>query len=320
MRPIVWILVTAAAALTAGEASAQRADCDRACLASILDQYMNAVAANAPERAPLFVGFRQTENAVVTRPGTGAWRSVTALGSVQRRFYDDVAGQAAYFGSVEEGRESAIVTVRIRVERREVTEAEWYIGRRGDPGIDGPVAAGEPGGNLFDIDNLIANPPPERVVPRGERLSREALIAITNTYFDGITTRDGSVIMAHPGCLRVENGLKTTGRPLAAGSTDGYEGRTHCRSNMGTFNIALVAARRYPLVDLEAQAVLGTVVFLRNPGAVRRRNGLSEIFYIDAGKIRAIYAAMFYPAPEQPVPNWPPFDGNFPLPPISSPR
>jgi hypothetical protein len=206
----------------------------------------------------------------------------------------------------------------VRVERRRVTEAEWYIGRRGDPGIAGPVAPGATGGNLFDVDNLIANPPPERVVPRSERLSREALTAITNTYFDGITTHDGAIIMAHPGCLRVENGVKTTGRPLAAGSTDGFEGRTHCMSNMGTFNIALVAARRYPLVDVEAQVVLGTVVFLRNPGAAQRRNGLSEIFYIDGGKIREIHAAMFYPAPAQPMPNWPPYDGNFPLPPALS--
>ena len=144
-------------------------------------------------------------------------------------------------------------------------------------------------------------------------MSIDALIAITNTYFDGITTHDGAIIMAHPGCLRVENGLQTTGRPLAAGSTDGYQGRTHCMSNMGTFNIALVAGRRYPLVDVEAQVVLGTVVFIRNPGAAQRRNGLSEFFYIDGGKIREIHAAMFYPAPEQPVPNWPPYAGNFPL-------
>jgi len=31
-------------------------------------------------------------------------------------------------------------------------------------------------------------------------------------------------------------------------------------------------------------------------------------------KIRTIYTAMFYPAPELAVPNWPPYDGNWPLP------
>lgn len=313
MTRMLMTIVFGVGFLMAEQASTQGVGCNRGCLATMLDQYLNAVVANEPARAPLFVGFRQTENAAVTRPGTGVWASVTGLGPVQRRFFDDVTGHAAYFGIVEEGAEPAIVMIRVRIERREIAEAEWYIGRRGDPGINGPVARGEPGGNLYDIDNLIANPPRERVVPRPQRLPREALVAITNTYFDGITTHDGAIIMAHPGCLRVENGLQTTGRPLAAGSTDGHEGRTHCMSNMGTFNIALVAARRYPLVDVEAQVVLGTVVFLRNPGAMQRRNGLSELFYIDDAKIREIHAAMFYPAPEQPVPNWPPYDGNFPL-------
>jgi hypothetical protein len=308
------IVVLGAGVLAANGASAQPNACDRPCLAGMLDRYLSAIVTNDPSSARLFTGFRQTENAVVVRSGAGLWQSASGLGTVQRRFFDPVTGQAAYFGVLEEGEEAAIVSLRLRVERREITEAEWYIGRRGDPGINGPVAEGATGGNLYDLENLIANPPPERTVPQRERLSREALIAITNTYFDGITTHDGAIIEAHPGCVRAENGLQTTGRPLPAGSTDGYEGRSHCMSNMGGFNIALVAGRRYPLVDEEAQVVLALVVFLRSPGVTQRRNGLSELFYIDGGKIRAIYAAMFYPAPGQPVPNWPPYDGNFPLP------
>jgi len=27
-----------------------------------------------------------------------------------------------------------------------------------------------------------------------------------------------------------------------------------------------------------------------------------------------VYSAMFYPPSDQPVPNWPPYDGNWPLP------
>jgi hypothetical protein len=30
--------------------------------------------------------------------------------------------------------------------------------------------------------------------------------------------------------------------------------------------------------------------------------------------IRTIYTAMFYPPPELAVPNWPPYEGNWPLP------
>src|SRR5436190_24229080 len=176
-------------------AFAAAANCDRACLKTSLDQYLNAVATHNPAAAPLFAGFRQTENAVVVKLGTGVWKTVTGLGKVQRRFMDTVSGQAAYFGIVEEGTSSAIVTVRVRVEDRKITEAEWYIARAGDPGLNGPTAPGAAPGNLFNPEALTANPPPERVVPKGARASRELLMAITNSYFDGLTTHDGSIIM-----------------------------------------------------------------------------------------------------------------------------
>ena len=77
-----------------GEALAQR-DCDRGCLRTLLDQYLAAIVAHDPSAAPLVVGFRQTENAVNVGPGRGVWRSVTALGKVQRKYLDPVSGQAA---------------------------------------------------------------------------------------------------------------------------------------------------------------------------------------------------------------------------------
>ncbi len=59
--------------------------------------------------------------------------------------------------------------------------------------------------------------------------------------------------------------------------------------------------------------MLGIVVFQRPPANVNRRNLLSEWFHMDHGKITGIYAAMHYPNPTIPVPNWAPYDGNFPL-------
>ena len=190
-----------------------------------------------------------------------------------------------------------------------------------EAGLNGPAAPGQPAGNFFDPDNLTANPPPDRVLPKESRLSREALIAITNSYFDGITTHDGSIILAHPGCTRLENGNTVTGRPAGgrgrgpapeAGAAPGAV--TDCTSGLATINIQNVAARRYPIADEEAGVALAIAVFLRKPGTPTRRNVFSEWFVIDNNKIRSIYSAMFYPAPEAPVPNWPPFDGNWPLP------
>ena len=57
-----------------------------------------------------------------------------------------------------------------------------------------------------------------------------------------------------------------------------------------------------------------------DPGATLPRNAFSEWFWIEDGKIRNIWTAMYYPGPERPVPNWPPFDGNFPLPVFTTSR
>jgi hypothetical protein len=295
-------------------AFAQTADCDRACLRDTLMRYMNAVATNEPDEAGIIVGFRQTENAVVTRVGSGTWQTVTALGDVQRHFMDPITGQAAWFGLVEESGEPAIVSVRIKVVGRQVTEAEWYIGREGMPGMAGDSATPAP----FDAANFRANPPPpERNVPRRDRLSRESLVGVTNSYFDAITTHNPDVMLIQPDCQRIENGRHITGRALPEGSDDGYQGRTVCSSGIrttGRLNIAIVAGRRYPLVDEVQQVVLGLGVFIREPESVNRRLGLSEFFYIDDGLIAAVHAAMFYADALQPVPNWPPYNGNFALP------
>lgn len=312
------IALSVLSALWTGIALGQGGPCDRECLRGALMRYMTAVTQNRPQEAGIIVGFRQTENAVPIPLGTGTWQSVTALGGIQRHFIDPVSGQAAYFGLVEESGEPAVVSVRVKVVNRQVTEAEWYIGREGMPGMQGPPGPDGAGAAPFDPENFVANPPPpERSVPRGQRLSRESLLAVTNTYFDAITAHDPAVMMIHASCRRIENGRLITGRPLAEADDAGFEGKTNCSSGIrttGRLNIALVAARRYPVVDEEQQVVLGMGVFIRSPESPNRRLGLSEFFYIDDGRIAQVHAALFYAAPELPLPNWPPYEGNFPLP------
>jgi len=330
MQRFVRCAVVFSCAATAGVAStfAQPA-CDRACLRTMLDQYLSAVVKHDPAAAPLVLGFRQTENAVNVRPGNGVWKTVTRLGGMQRRYVDPVSSHAAYYGIVQEGEDSAIVTVRIRVEGGKISEAEWYLARANDPGLNGPRQPGRPPANLFNPAYLTANPPPARVVASTQRLPREALLAITNSYFDAITSHDGSVALTHPGCGRVENGSPTPpGRflpPLprpagAAGATppapaaQAAATTNDCVGGLQNFNASMVVARRIPLVDEEAQAVLAMAVFIRRPGSPTPRNVFSEWFFIDEEKIRTIYTAMFYPPPELAVPNWPPFEGHWPLP------
>jgi len=310
-------------AVGTASASAQEA-CDRACLRTMLDQYLNAVIKHDPAAAPLVVGFRQTENAINVRPGNGVWKSVTALGAVQRRYLDPVSGQAAYYGTMEESGGTAIVTVRVRVEGRRLTEAEWYLARADDPGLNGPRQPGRPPANLHNPDYLSKNPPPDRVVPVNQRSDRATLVRIVNSYFDAITSHDNSVAMTHPGCGRVENGSpapagrflppNASATPPAGQAAPPANANNDCVSGLANFNLSMVVARRTPVVDEEAQVALGYAVFIRRPGSPTPRNVFSEWFVIDEAKIRTIYTAMFYPSPELAVPNWPPYDGNWPLP------
>jgi hypothetical protein len=282
------------------------AGCDRACLKTALDQYLNAVVQHNPSMAPLSAGFRETENAVVKRPGSGVWASARALGKLQRRYFDTERGQAGYFGTLDEEAGTAVVTVRVKVEDRKISEAEWYVARKGDPGI-GTGAGAQANAAFYDPENLIAHPPAERVVPKAERLSRADMAGITNSYFDGLTAHDGSLIIAHPGCIRLENGFTTTQRKLPNG------GMSDCMSPGGMANIFAVVARRYPIVDEEAGVVLALGLFERKPGVAMRRNAFSEWFLIEQGKIRSVYSSMFYPEQELMAPNWPPYDGNWPV-------
>ncbi len=303
MATITGLLIT-----LLGSATASAQTCDRTCLTRHLDQYLGAVVKHDPTAGGLWVGFRQTENAVVIPEGQGVWKSVTALGSVQRRYFDPVQSQAGYYGTVMLGEEEAVVALRLKVQWNQVTEAEWFVARKSDPGM-----TGEPGKTPFNLETLRSTLPAQRVVAKRDRLQREALQAIVNTYFDGITNRNGHIVKGHPGCTRYENGFPTFNSPMRPEMDIGNEGKTDCRTQ-ADFGVAIVAARDYFLIDEVAQTVMVSALFLREPKNPKRRNHFTELFHLDGGKIRDIHAAFHYPPENLPVPNWPPYDGLFPLP------
>src|SRR5690606_40923122 len=83
-------LAALAAATLIGASSAtyaQQQSCDRACLRTMLDSYLEAVVANDQSKAPLAYGVRQTVNAINFAPGKNVWETVTALGNVQRKYF-----------------------------------------------------------------------------------------------------------------------------------------------------------------------------------------------------------------------------------------
>ncbi len=273
--------------------------CDRTCLTTTLNQFLDALLKHDPKLAPLDAGFRYTENAEVVVPPEGVWKTVTGLGPVQRRYVDPVTRQAVYFGHLEEDGVLNIASLRVRITAQgKITEGELVVGRKADL--------------AFDAAGLTANPPPAGPVATQARSSRQAMLAAARSYFEGLHFSSSAMVLAHRGCPRIENGQMMTGRPVQ-NPAPGQPTVSDCFTNLEGFKetIAAVVARRYPLVDEEAGVVFGAAVFNRPPGARRQdgspypRNLLTEVFAIENDRIRGIWAAMHYMTPDvRNAPNW----------------
>ncbi len=286
--------------------------CDRACMKGVVDSYLAALVAHDPAQAPLATIYRHTENDVVQPRGEGLWKTVSALGAMQRQYFDEVQQNAVFYGTLVENGPLAVTAVRLHIENRQITEAEWWVGRETDKGVDGVD-----GSTLWDAEHLTTgNPPLVRTVPAAERSTRAELEYITNSYWDLIVDRNPAIVAAHPGCYREENGQKTVGNPLPPERRNdgGLDGLSDCRSGSTTFNVQNITARRWHVIDVEQQVVVASALFIREPGHSKRRNHFCDVFYIDGGKLRGLYTAMYYVPPTRPVPNWAPYPGNFPLP------
>ena len=90
------------------------------------------------------------------------------------------------------------------------------------------------------------------------RHAERTLTRIVESYFDAITSHDGSVALTHPGCGRVENGTPApAGRFLPpnvlanapAGQAPPAGGGNDCVGGLQKFNGQMVVARRVPLID-----------------------------------------------------------------------
>jgi hypothetical protein len=287
-RAIAALLLSVAALLlsvAATGAHAASADCNRDCLKKITQQYLDAVVKHTPSAASLATTFRYTENAVEMTTNEGLWKTSSRLGQLQRIYVDPAQNQSVFFGLIEEGGQPAIVSLRLRVTNRKISEAEAIVGRKGI--------------SLFDAQNLIDHPPSDQPVAKALHTSRKEMIAAAASYFDGAQSQNPAIVQQKPGCDRYENGVKTTHRP--GNGTSGLSTEQDCAGSLAQMKqIAGVVNRRFIVVDEEAGVVAATAIFNRPPGAKRADGTLwprllfTEFFPIEKGKFTAIYAAMFY--------------------------
>jgi hypothetical protein len=297
MRTIAIIVSLAAGTALISSMPGAAATCDRGCLRSTAEKYLAALTKNDKSKAPLDAKIRYTENAVDVKPGEGLWKSATALGKFQRIYVDEVQGQAAYFGLIDEqGGLPAIVSLRLKVVDRKITEAEAIIGRKG--------------ASLYAPEGLIEHGPADKPIDKSLRSTREQMIAAADSYFNGAQSQNPAIVLQRPGCDRYENGVKMTNR--AGTGAGGVSVNKDCAGTLeNSKQIAAVVNRRYPVVDEVAGVVMGTAIFNRPPGGAKRADGtfwprllLTEFFPVEQGRFTAVYAAMFYLPPEAVDSGW----------------
>ena len=310
--------VVAMGILFAGIAAAQgkKIQSDRQCLEGFENQYLAAMAARDVSKAPFAANVKYTENAKVLqllKPAEGLWTVPTSLGDYKFYIADPKAGQVAFVGLVKEKNKPAILSMRLRIENKKITEVESVVVRDMNES------------NLW----TLKTPPAEfsRALAPQERVSREELVRISSIYFDGIVKLTGKIVPWHDECYRLENGMWTAGPKLppelaanepknvpapkmpGAGPSPAFA-RGKCTEAFDSGVFALIESitpRRTPVVDEERGVTWGVYIF-NHPGVetVKMPDGstqkaayfagqpnsmpMSELFKIKGGKIRDIMA------------------------------
>jgi hypothetical protein len=188
-----------------GNAFAQ--SCDRDCLIALTKTYHAAVVAHDPMKAPLADDIAFVENVTRMQPGQGLWTTALSGPTDFAIYVPDVTEQQAGFMGMmarqgEDGEESVLVAVRLKVEGGEIAEAEHLIAAAGGNNIE-RLTTPRPG--------LLSE------VPAASRKSHDELVRIGLSYYDALDDNDGTLMPFADDCERHENGMITAGPSAGSG-------------------------------------------------------------------------------------------------------
>ena len=280
-------------------------DCDRACLEGLANRYVEALIAHNPAMLPLAKNVLYSENGVELPIPDAFWTNATGARPYRLFVADPEWGTIGFIARMFENGAPVIVTTRLRVYNRQITEIETIVAQEG--------GSRNPGAVVPDV--LGDTPRPEflRTVPVGQRRSRDDLMKIANTYFTGIENNTGKrVPIFSDKCHRLENGRATSNVPPQPGAEPRSSNYT-CRQGIALGyhrNDNRLRNRRILAVDLERQIVIAGVYFdhqnsayirsyQTNDGRTVKINdtmpttlGMHEIFSIDEQGISQVEAVM----------------------------
>jgi hypothetical protein len=298
-RPIVVGLF-----LLLGTAAGSGADAlDRPGLVALMERYLLALASHEPTQVPLAPNVKLVENTEVTPIGKGLWQTATA-GPGDFRIYvaDPVAGEVGFMGVIEEKGKPTILAARLKVVDGTITEVDHLVVHSDGRPLSPNMARPRPG--------LV-----EPVKP-SERVSRDEMLRIANSYYEAIVRDDGRVAPFADECQRRENGGITandqTQTPEEAAKDDfSVFRKMKCGEQLSTGVMSYITdinRRRLLAVDEEMGLVFAYSIFVHEgkpevmkivgvPGVTERRNTYgpfdlpaAHVFKVRNGKIYEIEA------------------------------
>jgi hypothetical protein len=295
---------------TAPSGGAVAPPCDRTCMTGMVDRYLAALVRHDPSGLPLNRDVKFTENTARLKIGSeGLWIAASELPTGFHIYVVDVgAGQVGFYGVMKERDKPLIIALRLKVANGQITEIEHVLAR-----------------NLrADAVKNLANARPEFVTPLpvGNRLPRQQMVNIADSYFEAIEHANGKLAPFADDCVRRENGGQTTHNahpvpwpvPLGSKQADdamAYLGTLSCSDQLDTHVMDFITRlwpRRHEIVDEELGIVFsfpmfqhrggsGTVKIYNVPGTDSLPLGGSssnmqagELFKIDRGHIIGVEA------------------------------
>jgi hypothetical protein len=217
---IAFVLAVSLATLGTIGCTTAAPKCDRQCLVDLMQKYVGALANHSPEDLPFAEGVKFTENSEegvdLLEVGKGLWENATG-GPTEFQIYaaDPEAQAAACLVVMKEKDKDILLGARIKLDKGKITEAEHLV-----------VRGGERSWQPFSEMPALQKPRPgfSEDVPKAEQMNREDLLRIGLSYYDALTSEDGTRAPFAPECERHENGMTTAGgtppAPKAKSSSD----------------------------------------------------------------------------------------------------
>ena len=175
--------------------------CDRACLTGFIDRYLEALVAHDPSRLPIAPQVKFTENGQPLEVGDALWATASGNASFRIDAVDPETGQAAFTGVIEENGSPALMSLRLKIDAGLITEIESVVARNDS--------------QFFGV-KFLTQPEPiyAEILAPAERVPRERMIAIADSYFAALERMDGKRFVPFATtCNRIENGFQTTNNP-----------------------------------------------------------------------------------------------------------